>query len=123
MIDLVFGVGAGTFVLFFFAVVVVFVVVFSIPCAKADKIYYRGIAFILYLILVLLLVFANVQSNTGIAEGAEKIVYDQSIVARITVPSIAIFVGLFAIVELIRHCGQNKDLSNMEHDYRELWQS
>jgi hypothetical protein len=123
MSDLVFGVGAGTFVLFFFAVALFFVVLLSIPCSKADKIFYRGLGLILYLILLLLLVFANVEPESGTSQDAEKVFYDQSIVARITVPSIAMFVGIFAIVELIRYWGQSKDLSNMEHDVRELWQN
>ena len=52
MSELVFGVGAGTFVLFFFALILLLVVCLSVPCSKADKIFYRGLALVIYIIII-----------------------------------------------------------------------
>ncbi len=84
MSDLVFGVGSGTFVLFFFALILLLVVCLSMPCSKADKIFYRGIALLAYIIIIVLLICADVESQDGVAADAERVVYDQSIVARLT---------------------------------------
>lgn len=61
---LVFGVmGVGTFLIFFFAILILLIWIFSIPCATTDKVISRIVSVVLFVIVVLILIFAPQQSQ------------------------------------------------------------
>lgn len=61
---LVFGImGVGTFLLFLFFLVVVGVCIFSTPCAPTSKVIARGVSVVLFIVVFLVLIFADHQSQ------------------------------------------------------------
>lgn len=61
---LVFGImGIGTFLLFFFFIVVAIIWVFSTPCATGTKVLSRVVSVVIFLVVFLVLIFADRQSQ------------------------------------------------------------
>jgi small-conductance mechanosensitive channel len=54
----VLGVGVGIFVIFFFFIVLVVVWFLSLHCAKAEKLFSRILALLVFIIVLLILIFA-----------------------------------------------------------------
>lgn len=66
--SLVFGImGVGTFLLFFFFLVLIAVCVFSSPCSAQDKVIARAVTSILFAIVFLVLIFADHQSQFALS--------------------------------------------------------
>ena len=75
--SLVFGImGVGTFLLFFFFLVVVGVCIFSTPCSTKSKVIARGVSVVLFIVVFLVLIFADHQSQFS-STGFEQQVNDR----------------------------------------------
>lgn len=58
--SLVFGImGVGTFLLFFFFLVLVGVCILSTPCATTNKVVARAVSVVLFVVVFLVLIFAD----------------------------------------------------------------
>lgn len=64
----IFGMGLGTFLIFFFFITIGFVWFFSTACLPLDKVVWRGTSVLLFIIVMLILMFApreSKYSNSG----------------------------------------------------------
>lgn len=76
--------GIGTFLIFFFTAVLATVWLFSSTCEVRPKVTSRGIALVVFLIVVLILIFAEREPKFEYKDYEEKI-YDESIIPRVVI--------------------------------------
>lgn len=119
--QLVLGMGVGTFIIGFFAILILFVFIFSAPCSKTEKILWRTITIAIFGIIILILIFAEKESTYYYASYSPRI-YDYSIIPRIAIGLIAIILGVVAGVFLVEHTGESRELSTVDHEPTALWQ-
>jgi len=113
--------GVGTFIVGFFVLLQGFVCLFSAPCSKTEKILWRGITFIIFGIIVLILIFAEKESVYYYSNYSPN-VYDNSIIPRIAIGCVSILFGIIAGVFIIEHTGESRELSTVDHEPTALWQ-
>ena len=107
--NLVLGMGVGTFIVAFFGVVLLFVFIFSSPCAKTEKIIWRGATFLIFVIIVLVLIFAERESQFYYASYSPRI-YDYSIIPRIAIGLVLCIFGIVSVVFFIDHMGESREV-------------
>ena len=97
--SLVFGVmGVGTFLIAFLSIVVVALFAITTHCGAQERFDVRKWAVIVWIIVILILIFAQRQSqySTG---GYERLIYDESIVPRIL---LVLIMGIFTYLGIER---------------------
>jgi len=118
--SLVLGMGVGTFIVAFFAILLFFVFLFSAPCSKTEKILWRGITFACFGVIILILIFAERESVYYYANYSPE-VYDYSIIPRIAIGCVSILFGIIAGVYIVEHTGESRELSTVDHEPDALW--
>lgn len=108
--NLVLGMGVGTFIIAFFGIVLFFIFIFSAPCSKTEKIVWRGATFLIFVIIILILIFAERESQYYYASYSPRI-YDHSIIPRIAIGLVLCVFGIVSIVFLIEHFGESREVS------------
>jgi hypothetical protein len=119
--NLVLGMGVGTFIVFFFAILLFFVFVFTGPCTKVEKIVWRSVTFAIFGIIILILIFAEKETQfyyTTVTPSA----YDYKIIPRIAIGCVAILFGIISGIFIIEHTGETRELSTVDHEPTALWQ-
>ena len=97
--NLVFGVmGVGTFLIAFLSIVVLVLFAITTHCGAQERFDVRKWAVVVWIIVVLILIFAQRQSqySTG---GYERLIYDESIVPRIL---LVLIMGIFTYLGIER---------------------
>lgn len=107
--NLVLGMGVGTFIIAFFGVVLFFIFVFSAPCTKTEKIVWRGSTFVVFVIIILILIFAERESQFYYASYSPRI-YDYSIIPRIAIGLVLCVFGIVSVVFLADHFGETREV-------------
>lgn len=119
--NLVLGMGVGTFIVGFLVILFFFVVLFSTPCSKTEKILWRGISFAVVGIIILILIFAERESVYYYSDYSANN-YDNSVIPRIAIGCVSILFGIIAAVMITEHSGESREMSTVDHEPSALWQ-
>jgi len=116
---LVFGMGLGTFIVFFFFLLLSAIWFFTSLCSTTEKIIWRGVSTLIFVIILLILIFSERETQANI--GSQRKVYDYAVIPRIAIALVLCVFAIVSVIQLVEHAGESREVSNTEREYSMLW--